>query len=165
MGDVAAASALADNLSIPLKIPELAHTPKRSLPQRNYKHPTLDLTVPESGPNFQLLTASHHSYLNSQILPGMERGLQVVHINPFDAEALNIGHGEEVKIIGICGEFRAEALLTDKIVRGCLMCWKNIPMISGYSNHAIPNLLTDAGSGLAYYASFVDIKKITHPAV
>ncbi len=165
MGDVAAASALADTLRIPLKIPELAHTPKRSLPQRSYKNPPLDLILPESGPRFQLLTASHHSYLNSQILPGMERGLQVVHINPLDAEVLNISHGEEVKVVGDCGEFNAEALITDKIVRGCLMCWKNIPMISGYSNHAIPNLLTDAGTGLAYYASFVDVRKIPHPAV
>ncbi len=159
LGDVAAAAALADTLSIPLHIPELAQTPKRDLPARSYRHPHLNLTLPEQDSRFKLLTASHHSYLNSQILPGMEAGLQVVHIHPTDAEALNINTGDEVRIVGSCGEFSAEALVTEKIARGCLMCWKNIPMKSGYTNHAIPNLLTDAGTGLAYYAGFVEIEK------
>ena len=160
MGDVAAATTLGQALKIPLRIPELAQLPKRSLPQRVYQNPQLTLTMPQKESLFQLLTSSHHSYLNSQILPGMEQGLQLVHINPHDAQSLNIATGEDVRIIGSCGEFIAEALVTDKVPRGSLMCWKNIPMKQGYSNNAIPNLLTDSATGLAYYASFVDLEKL-----
>lgn len=40
------------------------------------------------------------------------------------------------------------------------MCWKNIPMKEGQTNDAIPNELTDAGSGLAYYAAMVELERV-----
>ncbi len=158
--DVSAATELAHSLNIPIPTVELASTPKRSLPSRSYKQPRFSLTIPDKTSRFQFLTSSHHSYLNSQTLPGMEKGLQVVHIHPYDASKLAITSGDEVKIIGSCGEFLADAMVTEDIVQGSLMCWKNIPMKKGYTNNAIPNLLTDSGTGLAYYGCFVDVEKV-----
>lgn len=161
MGDVAAASSLAQSLKIPLHIPELAQTPKCEVPPRTYRHPTLSLTVPVTTPRLQLITSSHHSYLNSQTLPGMEQGLQVVYINPVDAATHAIKDGEDVRVIGDCGDFVAAAMLTEDVPAGCLMCWKNIHMKQGYCNNAIPPRLTDSGTGLAYYAAYVEVVKIS----
>ncbi len=159
LGDVAAATSLASQLRIPLKIPEKARLRKIDLPQRSYRTQELDLTMPENRERFQLLTSSHPSYLNSQTLPGMEQGLQVVHMARADALRLDIATGEDLRIIGSCGAFVAEALVTDQVPEGVLMCWKNIPMKQGVANDAIPNRLTDSGDGLAYYAAYVDIEK------
>ncbi len=130
------------------------------MPQRTYRTQELDLTMPESQNKLQLLTASHASYLNSQTLPGMEQGLQVVHINTADAIHLSITTGDELRVIGTCGEFVAAAAVTDDIAQGTLMCWKNIPMKEGFTNNAIPNRLTDSGDGLALYAVYVEIEKV-----
>ncbi len=90
----------------------------------------------------------------------MEQGLQVVHINTADATRLNIKSGDDLRIAGTCGDFVAEALVTDGIAQGTLMCWKNIPMKEGFANKAIPNRLTDSGSGLALYAAYVEVEKV-----
>ncbi len=160
LSDVDAATLLANKLRLPLKIKERAQIKKTEMPQRTYRTQELNLTMPESQDKLQLLTASHASYLNSQTLPGMEQGLQVVHINTADAIRLSITTGDQLRVIGTCGEFVAAAAVTDDIAQGTLMCWKNIPMKEGFTNNAIPNRLTDSGDGLALYAVYVEIEKV-----
>jgi len=155
MSDCEACKLLADKLNISIDIKEKAT--EVEVPQRKYVAKSLPLTMPETSDKFQFISSSHHAYLNSQILPGMEIGLQVIHINTKDAETLGIKTGEDVKVVGETGEFVAEALVTDGIAEKTLMCWKNIPMKSGYINCAVPNKLTDSGNGLDYYTTFVDL--------
>jgi anaerobic selenocysteine-containing dehydrogenase len=138
--------------------PRLQVTPATG---RKYSDLPLPLVMPADGETLQLLTASHPSYLNSQILPGMEGGLQVIHINPGDAKALGIASGDRVRVKGPAGGFEADAELTDRIVSGAVMCWKNIRMKEGVCNSAIRNRTTDVGSGLDYYSSFVTVEGVT----
>ncbi|OQX15193.1 MAG: hypothetical protein BWK76_13465 [Desulfobulbaceae bacterium A2] len=164
LSDMEAARLLAAALGIPLTIRDQTQL-RRTVPPpaRQYRTASLPLLPPPTRPegSLQLLTASHHAYLNSQILPGMEQGLQVVRLNPADAVPLAIQHGDDLRICGPAGVFVAEALLTNDIVPGTVMCWKNIPMKQGAANNAILNRPTDAGSGLAYYSTFVELHKVS----
>jgi len=155
MSDLEAAEGLSELLGFEFNMPS---QPKlKTEPARKYKTENLELTIPSKSKGLQLITSSHHAYLNSQILPGMERGLQLIYINPTDAVKLGITDGDCVKIRGEAGAFTAEASLTEDIIQGCVMCWKNIPMLEGYMNNAIPNRLTDSGNGLVYYSHFVEV--------
>ncbi len=159
LSDVAASKILADKLGLAMQLKEEKDLERLQGQQREYKASALSLTMPEVSEKFQLLTLSHEKYLNSQILPGMEQGLQVIHINSSDAKRLGISTGEDVKVSGSVGAFVAEALVTDKVVAGTVMCWKNIPMKESICNCAIPSKVTDSGSGLSYYTTFVDLRK------
>lgn len=128
--------------------------------RRQYTDLPLSLVMPPESNQLQLLTASHPSYLNSQILPGMEKGLQVIHINPADAKDSGIEPGDTVRVTGPAGEFSAEAILSDIIAPGAVMCWKNIPMKEGVCNCAIQNRTTDTGSGIDYYSTFVTLERV-----
>jgi anaerobic selenocysteine-containing dehydrogenase len=160
LSDAEAVTALAEKLGLEfeLKTEELLRHSETF--QRNYQTEALELSVPNERKSFRLLTASHANYLNSQTLPGMEKGLQVVHIHETDAAQLGIKNGEDLRISGPCGEFVAEARITEGIAPRTLMCWKNIPMKQGQTNNAIPSSLTDAGEGLDYYGAYVDIEKV-----
>lgn len=160
LSDVAAARMLADRFGFELQLKEQKDIMRLEKSERKYGTASLVLEIPESRDTFQLLTASHHGYLNSQILPGMEQGLQVIHINTMDANRLGIRTGENVRVSGPVGSFIAESLVVDGIAPGTVMCWKNIPMKEGVSNCAIPNQVTDSGSGLSYYTVFVDLEMI-----
>jgi anaerobic selenocysteine-containing dehydrogenase len=159
MSDVAAVTALAEKLGLEFKSEPEARLRHNDKPQRRYLTNQLKLAIPPEDTGFRLLTSSHANYLNSQTLPGMEQGLQVVHINEIDAEQHGIKNGDDLRIVGDCGEFIAEALITEWIAPKTLMCWKNIPMKEGQTNNAIPNELTDSGEGLNYYGASVKIEK------
>ncbi|PLX70632.1 MAG: hypothetical protein C0602_03740 [Denitrovibrio sp.] len=159
MSDTDAVERLAEKLNISIRIKDISEVKELPQPERKYATQSLELTMPETSEKFQLITSSHHSYLNSQTLPGMEQGLQVVYINSDDAEKAGLKTGDDVKISGDTGHFTAEAVVTENIAERSVMCWKNIPMKKGYTNCAIPNKLTDSGSGLVYYTAFVDIEK------
>jgi anaerobic selenocysteine-containing dehydrogenase len=159
MSDSEAAVKLADKMGIKLKIMEEKDVTRKPEQTRNYQTETLSLTMPDVSDKIQLITSSHHAYLNSQILPGMEKGLQVAYMNPADAKRIGVKTGDDVVVTGEAGEFTAEALVTDGIVEKCIMCWKNIPMKEGYTNNAIKNKLTDSETGLVYYTHFVDVRK------
>ena len=160
LSDMQAARALAKKLTIPLisKTEEELRVPVPA--PRKYRTETLDLHWPQEIKDFRLLTASHPDYLNSQIINGQEHGLQVIHINPRDAEMLDIQNGDTLRIDGDCGAFSAHALITDEVPVNTLMCWKNLPMLKGFCNSAVPGRRTDAGIGLAYYAAEVRIFKV-----
>lgn len=120
MSDTEAVAMLAEKLNIPVKIKEnaarLTDTPRR------YQTGDIKLTMPKESDKFQLITSSHNDYLNSQILPGMEKGIQVIHIHPSDAERLGIEDGEDIRVVGETGEFTAEALITEGIAKKRLSC-------------------------------------------
>jgi anaerobic selenocysteine-containing dehydrogenase len=160
LSDTEAVSTLADQLGLSFELKPAVQLQYENQQQRIYSTEKLDLHIPEKACKFKLLTSSHACYLNSQTLPGMEQGLQVVHINTADAKTLDIYNGMDLVIKSDCGEFIAEALVTDNIAPHTLMCWKNIPMKQGQTNNAIPNGLTDSQEGLAYYAAKVEVKKI-----
>jgi anaerobic selenocysteine-containing dehydrogenase len=159
MNDNDVAIALGAKMGVNITIAKEADVPKKEIPNRKYQTKELELTMPEKSDKMQLITSSHHTYLNSQILPGMEEGLQVAYINPADADELDIKTGDDIEIKGDAGSFVAEALVTEGIVEKSIMCWKNIPMKKGYTNCAIPNKLSDSGNGLVYYTHFVDVAK------
>ncbi len=160
LSDLAAATLLADSLKLNFSLKPQAQLKRIELPERHYRTGQLDLDAPDQTAGFQLLTSSHMSYLNSQILPGMEEGLQTVHIHPEDARNLALQQGDEVRIAGSTGSFVAEAVITTDIAPGTLMCWKNVPMKQGQANNAIPARLTDAVDGLAYYAARVRLEPV-----
>lgn len=159
MSDAEGAVKLGEKFGMKITVKDEADIQRAEEPARNYHTASLTLTMPEDNDKLQLITSSHPSYLNSQILPGMEQGLQVVYMNPADAEKLGIKTGDDVVIKGDAGEFTAEALVTDEIVEKSIMCWKNIPMKEGYTNNAIKHQLTDSGNGLVYYTHFVEAVK------
>jgi len=158
--DLEAARMLAGKLGISLELGTEEQLRVTFESRRQYSDSSLPLAMPPASDKLQLLTASHRSYLNSQILPGMEKGLQVIHIHPDDAQGYGIESGDTVRVTGPAGHFCADAKLTEMIAPGVVMCWKNIPMIEGCCNCAIPNKTTDAGSGLDYYSSFVTIERV-----
>ncbi|MGD8847006.1 MAG: molybdopterin dinucleotide binding domain-containing protein [Desulfobacteraceae bacterium] len=161
LSDLEAAQMLAGKLGIEFtfgKQEQLRVKPER---RGQYSNSSLSLAMPPTSRKLQLLTASHRSYLNSQILPGMEKGLQVIHINPDDAKGLGVESGDTVRVTGPGGNFNADALITEMIAPGVVMCWKNIPMVEGVCNCAIHNKTTDAGSGLDYYSWFVTIERVS----
>jgi anaerobic selenocysteine-containing dehydrogenase len=160
LSDVTAAWLLAGRLGINLQLKEQGQVRRVPEPLREYRPAPLTLIVPKTSDKLQLLTASHQACLNSQILAGMELGLQVIHINTADSKRLGIQTGDDVRVIGSVGEFTAEALVTDGIASKTVMCWKNIPMKEGVANCAIPSGVTDSGSGLNYYSVFVDLRKV-----
>jgi anaerobic selenocysteine-containing dehydrogenase len=157
LSDLEASRMLAGELGLEL---DLGEEETMRVPQdtgRKYSEHPLPLLMPADSDKLQLLTSSHASYLNSQTLPGMEKGLQVIHMNPRDSKGLGIATGDAVRVEGPAGSFKAEALITDMIVPGAVMCWKNIQMVEGVCNCAIPNRTTDIGSGLDYYSTFVTV--------
>jgi len=162
LSDLQAAREIARQLDIPLLIKSedqlLAPTP----PPRHYQTETLELHWPQKMHDFRLLTSSHADYLNSQIINGQEKGLQVIHINPLDAEQRDISSGDTIRVEGDCGAFSATALITDDLPAMTLMCWKNLPMLEGFCNSAVPGRMTDSDDGLAYYAAEVRIFKIAN---
>lgn len=160
LSDQQAARHLARQLDIPMLIRSEDELLAAPLPPRHYQTESLDLHWPQLMQDFRLLTASHPDYLNSQITSGQEQGLQVVHINPLDAEKNAISTGDRIRIEGDCGAFTATALITDRLPEMTLMCWKNLPMMEGFCNSAVPGRLTDSEDGLAYYAAEVRIFKI-----
>ncbi|MGD9224768.1 MAG: molybdopterin dinucleotide binding domain-containing protein, partial [Desulfobacteraceae bacterium] len=81
--------------------------------------------------------------------------------NPDDAKGLGVESGDTVRVTGPGGNFNADALITEMIAPGVVMCWKNIPMVEGVCNCAIHNKTTDAGSGLDYYSWFVTIERVS----
>jgi len=161
MSDSDAVSLISEKLGLGIEI-DLDNIPEKDVVyKRDYVTKELELTQPIESDKLQLLTSSHSSYLNSQIVSGMEKSLQVIHINPADAKRLNIKDGDNVRVHNETGEFEADALVTDDIVEGSLMCWKNIPMKRGYVNSVVPSIATDAGCGLNYYSVFVDIEALS----
>ena len=159
LSDVQAARTLAEHLDISLTGSSEEQLRAPELPARHYRTDSLELHWPQEIKGFRLLSASHPDYLNSQIINGQEQGLQVIHINPLDAEQQEIQDGDILRVEGDCGAFCAHALVTDEVPVGTLMCWKNLPMLKGFCNSAIPGRLTDADAGLAYYAAEVRIFK------
>ena len=160
LSDLEAARLLAGKLGFEFNLGKEEQLRVKIESRRQYSDSPLSLEMPPASGKLQLLTASHRSYLNSQILPGMEMGLQVIHINPDDAKGLGIESGDTVRVTGSAGNFCADAKLTEMIAPGVVMCWKNIPMLEGVCNCAIPNKTTDTGSGLDYYSSFITIERI-----
>lgn len=146
---------LAAKLGIELQLGEQEQLRVAFEGRRQYADSPLPLVMPPEGDKLQLLTASHRSYLNSQILPGMEQGLQVIHIHPEDARKQGIEPGDRVRVTGPAGNFAADAVLTDRVVPGVVMCWKNISMREGICNNAISSKSTDTGTGLDYYSVFI----------
>ncbi len=161
LSDTGAASLLAEQLRIPLRLVELAQLQKIEQKARSYRTAQLELVLPQRLPGYQLLTSSHKSYLNSQHLPDMVHGLQTVLIHPQDALKEGIKNADRVRVSGSCGSFAARAWISTDTLTGNLMCWKNIPMLEGRCNNAIPCQLTDSGNGLAYYAAFVTLARET----
>lgn len=159
MSDTDAVKALGEKLDIEINVKEQSEIEKLHPKRGEYKTENLDLVFPKRKEGLQLITSSHGSYLNSQILPGMEKGLQIIRINRNDAEKLGINSGDDVIVKGEKGSFKVEAEVTDGIKSGNVMCWKNIPMKEGYTNNAIPHELTDSGNGLVYYTHFVELEK------
>lgn len=161
LSDMQAACELAQRLDISVISKTENELRRPEATPRNYRTDAIDLHWPQEMRDFRLLTASHPEYLNSQIITGQEQGLQVVHIHPLDAEQQEIEDGDTLRVEGDCGAFSATVLITDDIAQGTLMCWKNLPMLDGYCNSAVPGRLTDAQTGLAYYAAEVRIFKLT----
>jgi anaerobic selenocysteine-containing dehydrogenase len=160
MSDTEAVFKLAVKLGLTIEIKEEKDVSRKENISRKYKTENLPLLMPEKGDGFRLLTSSHHSYLNSQILPGMEKGKQIVYINASDAADIGINTGDEVRVNSEVGSYRAEAIATDGIAHKTIMSWKSIPMKEGYVNNVIKSQLTDSGNGLVLYGHYVEVEKV-----
>ncbi len=156
LSDMDAAKYIADRLNIPL---EFAPPKAKTLAKRAYKDEPIEPVIPETSDRFQLFSASHHLYLNSQHTPEIADRLKTVMINPKDAEKLGVKNGDELTVENEYGYFKADAAITDDVPEKLILCWKNIPMKEGFINDMIPPRLTDSGNGMVYYTVFADVRK------
>lgn len=157
LSDVDAVKYLGSRLGINIDFRE----PERVvLAGREYRDERIEPVLPEISGKFQLFSASHHAYLNSQITCGQEQGMQVVMINPKDARKLGLHDGDDVKVETRHGFYVGEAEITEDVPEKMVLSWKNLPMKTGYVNDAIPPRLTDSGTGMVYYTVFCDISKL-----
>jgi anaerobic selenocysteine-containing dehydrogenase len=160
MSDTEAVTMLSEKLGMKVSVTPNEDIPEKVLEKRKYNSKELEVKLPEKSDKFQLMTSSHHAYLNSQYTEKIIQGLKVIYINRDDASDMDIKDGDSIKVFNGIGEFEADAVLTDGIVRKSVMCWKNIPMKKGYLNCVIPSRTTDFDGGINYYTTFVDIEKV-----
>jgi anaerobic selenocysteine-containing dehydrogenase len=159
MNDVEAAEALADRLGLTIDVREPKDMEQEVPTTREYVTKSLELLKPPTSQKFQFFTASHPSYLNSQILDRMVPELQVVHLNPKDAENYKLNNDDIVRVYNEYGQLKGRVLVSDMVPEKTLLSWKSIPMVEGQANNVIPAEATDAGNGLNYYTVFVDIDR------
>lgn len=156
--DMDAAKYIGSRLGIEIDFLE----PKRiETGKKKYIDERVEPVIPETSAKFQVFSASHPAYLNSQITEGMEKGLQVVMINPKDARRLHISDGDTVKVENRQGYYKGDAVITEDVPEKVILSWKNLPMKEGYINDLIPPRLTDSGTGMVYYTVFADVSKDT----
>ena len=112
---------------------------------------------------YQLITAASAQRTNAFF--GGEAGsagLQLVDINPFDAQQLGIKTGQSVTLSNHKGEVVLIARVTEDVTKGILStdkgAWCDTSPTAQSANALIDNQCkTDIGEGAAYYDTFVDI--------
>ncbi|WP_271270989.1 molybdopterin-containing oxidoreductase family protein [Aliamphritea hakodatensis] len=91
-------------------------------------------------------------------------GLQILELNPADAEQLKVTDGAPLIISNQLGEVKVQAKLTDAVAKGIVLvdkgAWCHTSSTGLTVNALISNRSrTDIGDGAAYYDTFVDIRK------
>ncbi|TCK61644.1 molybdopterin-dependent oxidoreductase [Seleniivibrio woodruffii] len=157
LSDTDIVSRLSTLLNIPVNMAE----PESAIPEgRQFRDEFVRPLFPEEHGRFSLMSMSHHAYLNSQTLPQIAEGLKKAYINPADAAELSVADGDVLKISTETGCYTAYAEISDRVSPKVIMSWKNIPMLEGCINDAIPPILTDSGNGLVYYGIPADVAKV-----
>ena len=156
MSDLEVIKRLAELLDISI---EFGEPDKKPLAPRQYTDENIIPLMPDTSDKFQVFSASHPAYLNSQHTQAIADSLKIVLINPKDAEKLNLVSGDEVTVENEHGYFKADAEVTDIVPEKLILCWKNVPMKEGYINDIVPPRLTDSGTGMVYYSVFADVRK------
>lgn len=153
---------LANELNFDIKIPDaISVKPVKKEPVRNFKDKVIEVKKPMNIKNkYRLITSSHILYLNSQSPDKYKDIDNYVFISPDDAKKKDIADNEKIELIGENGNLYINAKISDKVAKGVLLIYKNRASYGQVSNVLTNNIATDSDNGLAYYDTFVELKKI-----
>jgi len=122
------------------------------------------LSVEKHAP-FILLSPASDRRINSSFGASSKNSVEMLEINPQDANRLGIEHGDHVIVSNPLGEVQLCANVTDAIALGVLCCEKGAWCASSVTGQSVNALIsseskTDIGEGAAYYDTFVYVKKV-----
>lgn len=160
LSDAETVSLLAKSMGMELRIKgvqEIGRTDEA--PLRNYATSTLEAVPPLYEPGYRLLTVSHPLCLNSQLgfKPDKDACLFVSEEVAYKEGLID---GQPVRVKNNIGFFETICNVTSMLKGPVVMAYKNQPFQVNWANHVVKSSATDAGTGLDYYDTFVELEKI-----
>jgi anaerobic selenocysteine-containing dehydrogenase len=126
--------------------------------RRNFTKDEIGISLPIMGNGLRLISNSHSLYLNSQLAED-EIAEEFLHISPDDAYKFDINDGDMVELFNEYGNLKIHAKITDKVAKGYVMVYKNKKYFGNTPNILTKMSQTDAGMAVAYYDTFVNIRR------
>lgn len=162
LSDIDVVKQLSQLANIDLRIRNIDELkPVKDVPQRQFNDIHIPLTPPNDHNNkFRLITNSTYLYLNSQILDKHLDKHNVIYISSDDATKYELKDNDNIKLKNSTGEIESRIKISDMVAKGVLLVYKNRLSAKGWTNMLTSNIATDSNTGLAYYDTFVDLKKI-----
>jgi anaerobic selenocysteine-containing dehydrogenase len=148
------------NFTITIKnIKDLILIERNKQNERKYFNKQLSIILPSKPPDtYQLLTNSHYAYLNSQYLTEDLEKDNFIYLAPQIAEHEGIKDGCKITIYNMFGKISGICKITNRL-NNVIMTYKNRLVNGNSPNCLIESKRTDAQMGLAYYNTYVRIKK------
>jgi anaerobic selenocysteine-containing dehydrogenase len=91
------------------------------------------------------------------VAPSLGKNDPFVYISPETAEKESLKENDFVDVFSAEGSFTGIVRVSGNICENTVYAYKSREMAEGYINNATPMLLTDSGTGIAYYDTFVNI--------
>ncbi|MBZ4642963.1 MAG: hypothetical protein JG767_572 [Deferribacteraceae bacterium] len=126
--------------------------------RRNFTKDEIGISLPIMGNGLRLISNSHSLYLNSQLAED-EIAEEFLHISPDDAYKFDINDGDMVELFNEYGNLKIHAKITDKVAKGYVMVYKSKKYFGNTPNILTKMSQTDAGLAVAYYDTFVNIRR------
>jgi anaerobic selenocysteine-containing dehydrogenase len=114
-----------------------------------------------------LLTPPAHHFLNTTFANVLRRfeNEPVLEINPADAHARNVQHGDCVQVRNDRGAFAITASVTDRVRPGVVVApsiwWRKFMPDGKGVNHTTSQRLSDMGGGATFYDNLVEVERVT----
>jgi anaerobic selenocysteine-containing dehydrogenase len=127
--------------------------------------PAAELAAHDDG-RLVLLSGAAHHFVSSSLanVPKLQRleGTPYIEINPSDAAARGIGHGDDVLVENERGSCRLRAVVTDDVPPGVAVSpkgqWARLSPDGRNVNWVTPDALADLGHQSTYHSNRVDIR-------
>ncbi|GAB1536569.1 molybdopterin-dependent oxidoreductase [Geovibrio sp. ADMFC3] len=155
--DTELAEELAALLDMKLGVIQSENVERKTPPSRKYEEKPLQSAFPYHGKGYRFLSGSHTAYLNSQVAPSLGKNDPFVYISPETAEKESLKENDFVGVFSAEGSFTGIVRVSGNICENTVYAYKSREMAEGYINNATSMLLTDSGTGIAYYDTFVNI--------
>ncbi len=114
-----------------------------------------------------LLTPPAHHFLNTTFANVLRRfeNEPVLEINPADAHARHVQHGDCVQVRNGRGAFAITASVTDRVRPGVVVApsiwWRKFMPDGKGVNHTTSQRLSDMGGGATFYDNLVEVERVT----